>query len=219
MSVSIRILVSDDHGVLRAALRALLKGEADMQVVGEAANGTEALRLARELEPDVLLLDMSMPGLGGIEVTRQIQKVIPHVRVLVLTVHEDERLVREAIQAGAAGYIIKRAFDTELTSAIRAVAQGDLYIHPALTRALLKEQATQPEARPEPERTPLTRRETDVLQLIARGYTNKQVADALGLSVRTVETHRANLLAKLNVASRVDLVRYAKEHDLLDNGQ
>jgi two-component system, NarL family, response regulator NreC len=215
--MAIKILISDDHGVLRAALRALLKSEADMEVIGEAADGTEALRLARELQPDVLLLDMSMPGPGGIEITRQLHKTSPAIRTLVLTVHEDERLVREVLQAGASGYIIKRAFDTELTSAIRAVWQGDLYIHPALTRAFLKDAVTpQPPPEAREELTPLTRREIDVLQLIARGYTNKQVADALSLSVRTVETHRANLMAKLGVTTRVEMVRYAKEHNLID---
>jgi two-component system response regulator NreC len=215
--MAIKIMISDDHGVLRAALRALLKSEEDMEVIGEAADGLEALRLARELRPDVLLLDMSMPGPGGLEITRQLQRTLPFIRILVLTVHEDERLVREVIQAGAAGYIIKRAFDSELTSAIRSVAQGDMYIHPALTRAFLKDAATtQPPAVAKEEPTSLTRREIDVLQLIARGYTNKQVADALSLSVRTVETHRANVMAKLGVVSRVEMVRYAKEHNLLD---
>ena len=183
--MAISIVIADDHGVLRAALRALLKAEPDMEVTGEAADGFETIRRAQELKPNVLLLDMSMPGPGGIEITRQLQKTLPETRILVLTVHEDERLVREAIHAGAAGYIIKRAFDTELTNAIRAVAEGNLYIHPALTRAFLKEQpglqapgATGEGSETSGEESPLTRRETEVLQLIAKGYTNRQVADA-----------------------------------------
>jgi two-component system response regulator NreC len=221
--MTISVVIADDHGVLRAALRALLKGEPDMEVTGEAADGQETVRWAQELKPNVLLLDMSMPGPDGIEITRQLQKLLPETRILILTVHEDERLVREALHAGAAGYIIKRAFDTELTNAIRAVAQGNLYIHPALTRALLKDQAgPQPPGSGEAgsessdEESPLTRRETEVLQLIAKGYTNRQVADALSLSVRTVETHRANLMGKLGVTSRVELVRFAKERGWLD---
>jgi len=221
--MTISVVIADDHGVLRAALRALLKGEPDMEVSGEAADGLEAVRRAQELKPNVLLLDMSMPGPGGIEITRQLQKRLPETRILILTVHEDERLVREVLRAGAAGYIIKRAFDSELTNAIRAVAQGNLYIHPALTRAFLKDQSgPQPPGPPgatgeaEDEEHPLTRRETEVLQLIAKGYTNRQVADALSLSVRTVETHRANLMGKLGVTSRVALVRFAKERGWLD---
>jgi two-component system, NarL family, response regulator NreC len=221
--MTISVVIADDHGVLRAALRALLKGEPDMDVVGEAADGQETVKRTLELKPRVLLLDMTMPGPGGIEITRQIQKTLPQTRVLVLTVHEDERLVREALNAGAAGYIIKRAFDTELTDAIRAVADGNLYIHPALTRAFIKEQAAPASIAPADgpsesadEQSPLTRRETEVLQLIAKGYTNRQVADELSLSVRTVETHRANLMGKLGVTSRVELVRFAKERGWLD---
>jgi two-component system response regulator NreC len=208
-----KILVTDDHGVLRAALRALLTDEADMEVVGEAADGAEALRMAADLHPDVMLLDITMPGLTGIEVARVLHEAQPEVRVLVLTVHEDEHLVREALQAGASGYIIKRAFDTELLNAIRAVANGDLYIHPALTRALVHEQVA-PAAMPRPAGL-LTRRETEVLGLIARGYTNAQVAEELSLSVRTVETHRSNMMEKLGLSSRVEIVRYAQEHGLL----
>ena len=221
--MTISVVIADDHGVLRAALRALLKGEPDMEVIGEAADGQETVKRTQELKPQVLLLDMTMPGPGGIEITRQLQKTLPETRVLVLTVHEDERLVREALHAGAAGYIIKRAFDTELTNAIRAVAEGNLYIHPALTRAFFREQAgatpSAPGDRPAEttaDESPLTRRETEVLQLIAKGYTNRQVADELSLSVRTVETHRANLMGQLGVTSRVELVRFAKERGWLD---
>jgi two-component system, NarL family, response regulator NreC len=209
-----RILITDDHGVLRAALRALLKNEADMEVVGEAADGTEALRLAAELHPDVILLDMSMPGVSGMEVARELHQTLPDVRVLVLTVHEDEYMVREALQVGAAGYIIKRAFDTELINAIRSVANGDLYVHPALTRILVREHNA-PAVLPHTVSS-LTRREMEVLQLIARGYTNAQVAEELSLSVRTVETHRSNLMDKLGLSNRVEIVRYAQEHGLLD---
>ena len=213
--MSIRILIADDHGVLRAGLRALLNAEPELEVVGEAGDGDEALRLATQLRPDVLLLDISMPGPGGIEVTRRVKQALPDTRVLILTVHEDESLLREAIQAGAAGYIIKRAVESELINAIQAVWRGDVYIHPAMTRALLKEVAPATFSDETPVE-PLTPRETEVLQLIAQGYTNRQIAEQLTISVRTVETHRANLMDKLGLRSRVELVRYAREHGLLE---
>jgi len=136
--MSFRILIADDHDVLRAGLHALLSIESDLEVVGEASDGREVLRLARELNPDIVLLDLVMPGLGGIEVTRQLKKLLPDTRVLILTVHEDASLASEAMQAGAAGYLIKRAVESELIDAIHAVCRGDLYLHPALTRSLLK---------------------------------------------------------------------------------
>ncbi len=211
----IRILIADDHGVLRAGLRVLLNAEPDMQVVGEATAGHETLRLANELRPDVVLLDLSMPDLGGIEVTRRIKAALPETRVLILTVHEDERLLREAIQAGAAGYIVKRAVETELINAVRVVWRGDLYVHPAMTRALLKGLVPSSPADERPIES-LTPRDTEVLRLIAQGYTNREIADLLSLSVRTVESHRANIMDKLGLRGRAELVRYAREHGLLD---
>jgi two-component system response regulator NreC len=212
----ISILIADDHGVLRAGLRALLSAEPDLEVVADADNGDDALRLAGELHPEVVLLDVNMPGLGGIEVTRRIKEIYPEMRVLILTVHEDESLFQEAIQAGASGYIIKRAVESELIDAIRAVKRGDLYIHPAMTRALLREISPHRVAPDDSPIEALTRREVDVLKLIAQGYTNRQTAEALSISVRTVESHRANLMGKLNLRSRVDLVRYAKEHEFIE---
>jgi two-component system response regulator NreC len=212
----IRILIADDHGVVRAGLRALLDAEPDIQVVGEAADGPEALRLAGELRPDVVLLDLSMPGPGGIEVTRRLKKAAPEMRVLVLTFHEDDALLREAIRAGAAGYITKRAFESELINAIQATWRGDLYVHPAMTRALLQDDVAAPQTSDKASISSLTPRETEVLRLIAQGYTNRQTAELLSISVRTVESHRANLMDKLDLHSRVELVRYAKEHGLLE---
>jgi two-component system response regulator NreC len=212
----ISILIADDHGVLRAGLRALLSAEPDLEVVADADNGDDALRLAGELRPEVVLLDVNMPGMGGIEVTRRIKEIYPEMRVLILTVHEDESLFQEAIQAGASGYIIKRAVESELIDAIRAVKRGDLYVHPAMTRALLREISPHRVAPDDSPIEALTRREVDVLKLIAQGYTNRQTAEALSISVRTVESHRANLMGKLNLRSRVDLVRYAKEHEFIE---
>ncbi len=216
----IRLLIADDHGVLRAGLRALLSAEPEFEVVGEAETGDEVLRKAEMLHPDVVLLDISMPGPSGIEVTRELKARFPDMRVLILTVHEDETLLREALRAGAAGYIVKRAVEEELIAAILAVWRGDLYVHPAMTRVLLQDVAegqrgasTSPG---EDQLAQLTPRERDVLRLIALGYTNRQIADKLCISVRTVETHRANLTGKLGVRSRVQLVRIAREHGLLE---
>jgi two-component system response regulator NreC len=220
----IQILIADDHGVLRAGLRALLSAEPDMQVVGEAADGQETLHMANELCPDVVLLDISMPGLGGVETTRQLTKNLPDARVLILTVHEDEHLLREVMRAGAAGYVTKRAIEPELLNAIHAVWRGDLYVHPTMTRALL-ETLSSPPIRGEDESEDvgadedlieaLTPREIEVLRLIAQGYTNRQASEVLCIGVRTVETHRANLMAKLGLRGRVALVRYARERGLI----
>jgi two-component system response regulator NreC len=213
--MSIRILIADDHGVLRAGLRALLNAEPDLEVVGEAADGPEVLRLLGELCPDVIVLDISMPGPDGVQVTQQLKQIAPNARVLILTVHEDEGLLRAAIRAGASGYILKRAAESELINAIYAVWRGELYVHPAMTRALLKDlnpRLTSDEAPVER----LTPREAEVLRLIAEGHTNRQIAELLVISVRTAESHRANLMGKLGFNSRVELVRYAKRHGLLE---
>jgi len=212
----IRILLADDHSILRAGLRALLNAEPDFDVVGEVADGNQVLQLASALRPDLVLMDVSMPGMGGIEATKRLKEILPETRVLILTVHEDETLLRSAIQAGASGYVIKRAAETELISAIQAISRGDMYIHPAMTRSLLKELTPEqpPKNNPDPQVT-LTKREIDVLRLIARGYTNSQIAQQLSVSPRTVEGHRANLMDKLNLHSRVELVEYAERQGLL----
>jgi DNA-binding NarL/FixJ family response regulator len=211
----IRILIADDHGVLRAGLRALLSSEADLEVVGEAVDGQETIRLTREFKPDMVLLDISLPDQSGIEVTRSLKELQPGIRVLILTVHEDEGLLHEAIQAGAAGYIIKRAVESELIDAIRAVSRGDIYVHPAMTRALFKDMTPIPPTKDSPIEAP-TPREIDVLRYIAQGYTNRQTAEALNISVRTVESHRANLMSKLGLKSRVEVVRYAKDNGYIE---
>jgi two-component system response regulator NreC len=212
----IGILIADDHGVLRAGLRALLDAEPDMQVLGEATNTQETLQMAGELHPDVVLLDMSMPGPGGIETTRQIRAALPETHVLILTAHEDESLPRACLEAGAVGYVTKRAVEAELINAIHAVQRGDLYVHPAMTRSLLKDLSPPPRHPDDEQVESLTPREIEVLRLIAQGHTNRQTADVLGISVRTVETHRANILGKLGLRGRVDLVRYAMERGLLE---
>jgi two-component system response regulator NreC len=211
----IRILIVDDHGVLRAGLRALLSGEHDLEVVGEADHGTDAVKIAAEFNPDIILLDLSMPpGPSGIEVTKQLKQKLPHVRVLILTVHEEETLLQEAIRAGASGYILKKAVESELIDAIRAVSRGEVYVHPAMTRALLNT-LTPTYSSNASLAEPLTPREIEVLRLIAQGHTNRQTANLLSISIRTVESHRANLMSKLGLRSRVEIVRYAKEHKII----
>ena len=212
--MTIRILIADDHGVLRAGLRALLNAEAGMEVVGEASDGQAAVRLANELGPDVILLDLNMPVLGGLQVTQQLRQAMSTARVLILTVHEDEALLREAVRAGAAGYITKRAIESELINAIHTVWRGDMYVHPSMMRALLQEPPAPPAVQERVES--LTPREIDVLRFIAQGYTNRQVAQELCISIRTVESHRANLMGKLGMQGRVELVRYAKERGLIE---
>lgn len=212
--MSIRILIADDHGVLRAGLVALLQAETGIEVVGEADDEDSAVSLTVEKHPDIVLMDISMPEAGGIEATRRIKQLMPDVRVLILTVHEDKGLMQEAIQSGAMGYILKRAIKDELINAIHTVMRNELYLHPVMSRMLLESQTstTLPDSNlPEP----LTPRETEVLQLIAQGYTNSQAAEILSLSIRTVEYHRSNLTAKLNLRSRVDLMRYAEKNGLV----
>ena len=215
--MTIRILIVDDHSVIRTGLRTILAAQPDLEVVGEASDGHGAIQLARDLRPDVVLMDISMPGPagGGIEVTRRLREILPNTSVLILTVHEDETLLHEAIRVGASGYVIKRAAESELVNAIQAVARGEMYIHPAMTRTLLKNLATPTAPRPTTVES-LTPREIEVLRLLAKGYTNRQIAEALRISVRTVEGHRSNLMSKLDVHSRVELTGYAEEHHLLE---
>jgi two-component system, NarL family, response regulator NreC len=212
--VPIRILIADDHAVVRSGLRALLRADPELEVVGEAENGLETLRLAETLHPDTVLLDITMPPDSGIETAKRLKEKHPELTVLFLTMHEDEGLLHEALRAGAAGYVIKRAEESEIIQAIHAASHGDIYVHPAMTRALLHQPVATEHRRGAPA-IALTARELEVLRLLARGNTNRQIAGVLGLSVRTVENHRANLMGKLGLVSRVELVNYAEEHNLL----
>lgn len=210
-----RILIADDHGVLRAGLRALLSREPDVEVVGEARSGEEAIRLARQLVPDIVLLDIAMPGPDGIEVTRTLKGTCPDTRVLILTASEEKGILTEALHAGASGYVVKRAVEAELVAAIVAVMRGDVYVDPAVTRLLIDSRGAAPVERPGDAGEALTPREREICGLLALGMTNAQVADRLTLSRRTVESHRANLMAKIHAHTRTDLVRYAALHKLL----
>lgn len=211
----IRVLIADDHAIVRTGLRALIASEPSLELAGEATGGYEAIELVGKTRPDILLLDLSMPDLDGIAVTRKLKPQAPGLRILILTIHEDEALLREAIRAGASGYILKRAAEAELISAIRIVMRGDLYVDPALLRSLLLETEKVAASERQPVEA-LTPRETEVLKLIVQGYTNRQIAEELCISVRTVEGHRANLSEKLGLRSRVELVRYARERGLIE---
>ena len=211
----IKVLIADDHAIVRAGLRALLVEAAAFDLVGEAVGGYEAIELVGKTTPDVLILDLSMPDLDGISVTRQIKPQFPDLKILILTLHEDEALLKEAIKAGAAGYILKRAAEAELISAIQVILRGDIYVDPALLRGLIEE-SPQPQVNQEEQSEPLTRRETEVLRLIVDGYTNRQIGLELNISIRTVEGHRANIADKLGLHSRVELVRYARQHGLIE---
>ena len=209
-----RMVIVDDHAIVRAGLRALLFEEAAFELVGEAAGGYEALELVEKTKPDVLILDLSMPDLDGISVTRKIKPNYPDLKILILTLHEDGALLREAIKAGAAGYILKRAAEAELISAIRTILRGDLYVDPSMVRGLLEESRQVQVKQSDPTET-LTPRETEILRLIVEGYTNRQIGQELNISIRTVEGHRANISDKLGLHSRVELVRYARKTGLI----
>jgi len=211
----IKILIADDHGLIRAGLRALLNEVPEYQVVGEAADGHTVLRLVAELQPDIVLMDVSMPGMNGIEATSRLREISPNTYVLALTAHEDESMLVEMIRAGASGYIIKRAVDSELIQAIRVIVQGDMYVYPAMTRTLFKDLSPKSKT-PSVEHEALTPREIDVLRLLARGYTNRQIALELKISPRTVEGHRSSLTDKLGFRGRVELINYAEKQGLLE---
>lgn len=213
--MAIRILIADDHGVMRAGLRAILEDDPELEFVGEASNGEEAFQLASKIQPDIVLLDIGMPIMDGIEVTRRLKKVAPQIKVLILSVYEDESLLREAIKAGASGYVIKRGAEEELISAIRAVIRGDLYIHPAITRLLVRDLSPNMEKKNDALDL-LTPRELEIMKYIIRGFTNRQIAEALFISVRTVEGHRASLFGKLDLKNRVELIEFAEKNGLRD---
>ncbi len=209
----IRILLADDHAVLRAGLRALLAAQGDLEVVGEASDGAEAIRLTQALRPDVVVMDIGMPGVSGIDATARIKRDLPGAKVLILSMHDDRGYLRQVLRAGASGYVLKKAADTELLAAIRAAARGEVFLDPALAKALVEEvMEPTPTAGGSPA---LSDREQDVLRLIAHGHTNQQVADRLCISVKSVETYKARLMEKLGLKGRAELVRYALQHGLL----
>jgi two-component system response regulator NreC len=208
----IRIVLADDHSVVRQGFRRILEAQADMEIVGEASNGREALETATKLSPDVVVMDVAMPELNGIEATRRMGEAAPRTRVLALSMHKDSVYVREILRAGARGYLLKDAVDEDLIAAVRAVARGEGYLSPGVADAVLtdyRQHVTDPIDL-------LTSREREVLQLIAEGKTNKEIATTLNLSVYTVDAHRGRIMEKLNLHSTGELVRFAVRKGLID---
>jgi two-component system, NarL family, response regulator NreC len=208
----IRILLADDHAVVRQGFKMILSSQSDMEIVGEAGNGREAVELAEELKPDIVVMDVAMPELNGIEATRRLASSVPHARVVALSMHKDNVYVREILRAGARGYLLKDSVAGDLVSAIRAVAQGEGYISPAVSNAVLddyRKHVTNPIDL-------LSSREREVLQMLAEGKTNKEIAVVLNLSVYTVDAHRGRIMEKLNVHSINELVRFAVRNGLID---
>ena len=215
---TIRLLLVDDHQIVRAGLRMLFSAEPEVEIIGEASSGEEAVTLANALRPDVILMDVAMPGIGGIEATRRIKAAQPKVAVLALTMHEDEEYFFEMLAAGASGYVPKRAAPDDLLSAIRIVNQGDVYIYPSLARLLVKDFLHRSESSAPETREELTPREQEVLTFIAEGNSNREIADVLGISIKTVDRHRENIMRKLQLHNRVELVKYAIEKGLISVG-
>lgn len=214
----ISVLLVDDHAILREGLKALLSYSEDIQVVGEAQDGAEGLARVGELRPDVVLMDIAMPGMNGLEATRLVRAQYPQTRVLILTQHEDPQYVLPLLEAGASGFVSKRALGNDLTTALRVVARGDTFLYPTAATMVVEEiRRRRVEARVSPDA--LTPRELEILQHIVGGETNAQTALALSISIKTVEWHRSNLMSKLNVHSVADLVRYALEHELAMKGE
>lgn len=214
----VRVLLADDHAVVREGLKALINSQADMTIVGEATDGVEAVDAARKLQPDVLVMDLSMPRLGGAEATMIVRRECPAVRVLALTVHAERSYLRQLLSAGASGYVLKHAAAEELVRAVRAVAGGGVYIDPAVAGAMVEEYLGGGSGENEPAASVLSEREHAVIVRIARGYTNKEIAAELDLSVKTVETYKARVAEKLGLRTRVDIVRWATRQGLLTDG-
>ena len=213
----IKVLLADDHAILRGGLKTLFEAQPDIKVVAEAANGEETVRKSLEVVPDIVLMDISMPGLSGQEATREIKRRNPAIKVLVLTMYDDERYLYQMLRAGADGYVPKKAADTELLDAIRATYRGEHFIHSSMTTGLVAE-AREKEIIPEKgaDKNGLSEREREVLRLLAMGHTNQEIADKLYLSIKTVQTYRARLKEKLGLQGRAELVRYAIRTGLLD---
>ncbi len=212
MREKIRILLVDDHAVVRHGFKMILAAQVDMEIVGEAGNGREALDLAGQLQPDVIVMDVAMPELNGIEATRRVGDVSPRSRVLALSMHKDSVYVREILRAGARGYLLKESIASDLLAAVRAIARGEGYLSPGVSDAVLNDyrrHVTDPIDL-------LTSREREVLQMIAEGKTNKDIATVLNLSVYTVDAHRGRIMEKLNMHSATDLVRFAVRAGLVD---
>lgn len=220
MTTEIRIVLADDHAVLRAGLRLLLDEQLDMKVVGEAADGAEVLELSEALQPDIILLDLTMPRLGGLEALPLLRERAPESRVLVLTMHDDQSYLRQVLKNGAAGYVLKKAADAELITAVQSVMRGDVYVQPSMTRTLLDDMLYESESHVTASDdlwASLSQREQEVLKMVAMGYTGREIGDKLSLSIKTVDTYRARGMGKLGLQSRAALVRFALAQGLMED--
>ncbi len=214
----IRIVLADDHAVLRAGLRVLLNAEPDIDVVGEAGDGEEALRAIAQLQPDIIVLDLMMPNVKGLDIIEQISKSYPHTRVLVLTMHADTQYIRHVVKAGGAGYVLKSSADTELIKAIRVVASGSSYLTPEATQVLISDYREKDEPAPKPVTglDLLSEREHEVLVMTALGYSSREIGELLFISPKSVDTYRQRLMEKLQLENRAELVQYALKNGLLE---
>ncbi|MHB1390055.1 MAG: response regulator [Thermoleophilia bacterium] len=213
----IRILIADDHAILRSGLVRMLEELPDIEVIGEAENGREAVQKVQELHPDMVLMDIAMPLMNGMDATKQIKQRNPDVRVLMLTVHDNEEYLFQAFQAGAAGYVLKKAVDSDLVNAIYAVGRGDYFLYPSITRMVVESYLEKPRLGHKPlvGQVSLTEREREILPLLAEGYTCREIGENLIISVKTVETHKANIMEKLHLHKRAELVHYAIRKGIL----
>lgn len=218
MEKKLKILLADDHAVLRAGLKLLLNAEADIEVVGEASDGEEAITQVNLLMPDLLLLDLTMPKLNGVDCIERLMKIHPNLKILVLTMHDDEEYLRAVLSVGAKGYVLKKAADVELLSAIRTVARGEMFIYPSMAAQLVYRQLVNPTdmETKDTKVKHLSEREREVLRYLALGHTNQEIADMLHVSVKTVETYKARIMEKLEMRKRADLVRYAMDHGIIE---
>jgi len=214
MTKPIRVLIADDHTIVRSGVRMLLEAEADIAVVGEAVDGGQAIAFTEKLQPDVVLMDIGMPGVDGLEATSRIKAQWPGINILVLTMHRSEAYFFEMLKKGASGYILKGAETSDLIHAVRVVAQGEVFLYPTMARKLVRDYLSLKggETAVDPQLSP---RENEILQLLAQGYSNKEVADKLVVSPSTVHTHRTNLMQKLGLSSRHELIQYARQRGLL----
>lgn len=205
----LRIILAEDHRTVREGIKMLINSQNDMEIIGEADDGTEVLEMAEELTPDLVIMDVSMPVLNGLKATKRLKRQKPGIKILTFTRHTDDGYLQQLIQAGSDGYVLKQSAPTELIRAIRLVSQGDSYLDPALTEKVMDGYVRQSNALRGAKKVELTDREIEVLRLVAWGYSNKEIAAQLMISVKTVEAHKANSMSKLNIKSRIDIVRYA----------
>jgi two-component system response regulator NreC len=214
VSEEIRVLVADDHTIVRSGVRLLLEANPDITVVGEASDGDEALRLIEQLQPDVVLMDIAMPGTDGLEATIHIKEKWPHIQVIVLTMHRQDEYFFEMLKAGASGYILKGAETSELIQAVRVVSRGEVFLHSAMTQKLVQNYLNNVASENQSD-NPLSPRETEILRLLGEGYTSKEIAEKLVISPSTVYTHRNNIMTKLGLSNRHDLIQYARKNGLI----